>query len=825
MKSKILLLILLISSLFADNINDNIAATLKNNSIDQTTLKSIETKINSSISEALPDGEKVAVETGMHYFISKDNPDSTKCEVKCPLVKNDYFTRIADFNYETGVTQCYVYAKDDPTVNIAVISQANQFCIKDITPNIKYVNIDKYDYSSSMDSIASKYKNYINTGSQEFLNLPAYMIAGLTVDKSKIDVPTTIINNEVTLKSDYTIYPNATTNPTTDSYLDQLYNEDLVSTIKLALDNSVVFIMNFLDRANPTFISLKVTLFFLLVPISVVLAAQSKLTKYMSGVNDYDDVAERVLFGFISFFIFYMSTTQVKTNEDRYISQNVFQNTTRPFFYKVSEKADDLTTSATYALLSYKFKQVGLNTKDDIKNIQNQIFIKSKKQLADLVIMKDCSETYNTANLRLYGKQIGVNQTYPPTETIKTYDKFSGKDEKINYYTTGINGFLKNPSYLTKSDTPSVSFCYKAQRDYMQNKVALKSLNDKQTLYENAMSNKTLNKQVVTLTDLIFRNNAELGWVGISTLATTTLAFDRLGVINVPDNKEEKEKVLKDFRDSSGYEVGKLVKGDGMLNKIYHQIISSLPYFFLPGASSIQSILKEFFSLGEDVFKNVLESIPFVGNFLSSIAGTAMSSLGLILSVTATAYLMAQFISILPVVAIIAASFMAIGFYYLTLEIFYIAVPFVSVFAFSTGNLEILKLVFKNFFVLALKPILIVMSVVLAVFVIGFFNSFHEMLVNGMFEPINMLLNSVDQNGFKENFASFSNDTYIIFFKGLIHIASSVIAVLTAFYLVFNGANMILDMFGLREIGMDIGSTIGEKVENNPTSKKMSTGL
>ena len=95
------------------------------------------------------------------------------------------------------------------------------------------------------------------------------------------------------------------------------------------------------------------------------------------------------------------------------------------------------------------------------------------------------------------------------------------------------------------------------------------------------MSNKTLNKQVVTLTDLIFRNNAELGWVGISTLATTTLAFDRLGVINVPDNKEEKEKVLKDFRDSSGYEVGGLVSGDGMLNKIYHQIDYKYLHYFV----------------------------------------------------------------------------------------------------------------------------------------------------------------------------------------------------------------------------------------------------
>jgi len=823
MKSKILLILVLCIYSFG---SANFENALSSKGIDQSSLDSIESQINSSASVSMPDGSKVAIETDKFSFISEDNEEPTSCNIECPTVKEGFFTRKANFIHEKGVIECFVYTDDAPTTQVAVVSQKNKYCIEAITPNIEVPNIDQYNYSSSMDTIKNKYDNYINTGNEEFLNLPKYMIAGLTVDNEKVDVSTSIINNEVTLRSGYTVYPNANSSSTSNSFLDQVYNINLVSSIKLALDNSVVFIMNFLDRANVTFVSLKVTLFFMLVPLSVILASQSKITKYMSSVTDHEDIAEKVLMGFVSFFLFYITTTQVPTDSDRYISQNVFQNTTRPFFYKVSEKADDLATSATIALLSYKYKQVGMNTKEDIQNIQEQIVVKSTKQLENLNFIKECSDTYNTANLRIWGEQIGVNQTYPPTETIKSINQATGNEEVINFYTTGSSGFLNDSSYLKQSNIPSVSFCYKMQRDYMQNKIALESLYNKYNLYSQAMGNEVLNKQVTTLTDLVFRSNAELGWVGISTLATTTLAFDKLGVINVPDNKAEKEKALKDFRDSSGYEVGGLVSGDGAIKSMLNKLISSFPYMMLPGADTMQKLSKDFMdSVGNPVTES-LNKIPVIGGFLSAFAGGILSTLTLASSVFLTAYLMAQFLSMLPIVAIIAASFMAIGFYYLSVELFYMAIPFVAVFAFSTGNLDILKHVFKNFFILALKPILIVISVITAIFIIGFFDSFHQMLVNSMFEPINMLLAySSDNETLLSSFMDLGTSTYMIFFKGLIHIASSVIALFTAFYLVFNGANMILDMFGLREVGLDVGNAIGDKVENNSTAKKMNVGI
>ena len=54
-------------------------------------------------------------------------------------------------------------------------------------------------------------------------------------------------------------------------------------------------------------------------------------------------------------------------------------------------------------------------------------------------------------------------------------------------------------------------------------------------------------------------------------------------------------------------------------------------------------------------------------------------------------------------------------------------------------------------------------------------------------------------------------------------LASSFITVFVCFYLVFNGANIMLDLLGMRDGGFDVGGVIGDKVENKHSVSKMNT--
>jgi hypothetical protein len=63
---------------------------------------------------------------------------------------------------------------------------------------------------------------------------------------------------------------------------------------------------------------------------------------------------------------------------------------------------------------------------------------------------------------------------------------------------------------------------------------------------------------------------------------------------------------------------------------------------------------------------------------------------------------------------------------------------------------------------------------------------------------------------------------FFMFLKGVLTVGTSIVATVSAFYLVFNGAEMILGMFGFKQSGIDVKEVVGGSVEaktskyNNP---------
>lgn len=803
-------------------------------------------------------------------------PNRNSCIYECPTFKEGYFGRVANIDIKRGETQCYVYDSKLADKIIARVSNVNQSCKSEYN-NIKIQPLEsKPNESMSLQNfedlkkIEEKYKNYSNVGTnQEFVNLSKYMIAGLTVDEEIIDVPSTIKYNQVTLNSGYTLYPNSIVVNENKSLLDELKsivnsvrtsfqeslgidikesntdtnisieNKDLVSSVKGFLTNSIIFIMNFLNEYNDVMLIGKTFILFTIVPVTIGMAVLSKLTKYVSNVSDFDDIAERIILGVATMFIFFFSTSNIKVDDkDNKISQTNFHQIIRPIFYKGAYLADLASDSATNAYLKYKLRDVGLARVSTI----NEIMLEKEKinyeQTKLTSLLNTCSSIYNTEALKQYmGVVTGLNQTYPPSENLKRYSSQIGADTYTNFYNTS---FLKSGDFIKMNGLYSVSSCYQFERKYLENKTELKSLNYLIKSYQNAKENDVIKKQVEIIANMQYRNNAELGFTSLPMLATTSFFIDNIG-LKGSFEEEQREQTIKDYRKSGGYEIGAIAEGEGWIDSSINWSFSNIPYVLVPGFDSIQrftetllSPLKLFptklISLVNDVSNNVQSKnaniinkgsnsnsvhskmtnakplkqnslYTMASNFKNLVVGTIadfaegiLDALIKILSIFLAILIIKYLISYLPIIAISTASFMVIFFYYFMIEIYYLAVPFMIAFAFSTNQLEHLKTFMKVGLTLAFKPLLIVISIVMALFAKEFFETINVMLINLQFEPMYALN---ETSSF--SIGSFFDILGLVTIKGFLLIGNSIIGVFVVFYLVFNGANMILDIFGIRE--------------------------
>ncbi|MFV0562204.1 hypothetical protein [Malaciobacter mytili] len=803
-------------------------------------------------------------------MVGKDN-----CLYSCPTLKEGYFGRVASVNPQSGETQCYVYDSKLPDKRVATVKNISKPCVQsfqNVVKNATTLTSTKTPSEMSLESyedlkaIEDKYyKNYGDVGAgREFINVPKYMIAGLTVDEEIIDVKSTIMYNQITLNSGYTLYPNSSNFneadfkekiqenqtwyknlwdnakdlvglydlPDPSSEAERVEYSNLVSPVKAMLTNSVIFIMNFLNEYNDVMLIGKTYILFTVIPLTIGLAVLSKITKLVSGVSDFEDITERIVLGIATMFIFFFSTTNIKIDEENKISQTSFHQIIRPVLYKGAYLGDLAGQSATKAYLKYKLREVGLAPLEVVNSTIKEKVKLENEQLIYSSIMNDCGNTYNTEALKQYiGVTVGLNQTYPPSENLKRYSSQIAGDTYTNFYN---KTFLKSEQLIRTHNLSSVSLCYQAERSYLENKEKIKDYEYLIKGYELSNQNNGMKKQLELLANMQFRNDVELGFASLPLLATTSVFIDNLGVFENPlGERLDKEQMLKDYRSSGGYEVGNIAEGDNLLTKPINWTLSNLSYTMLPFASGIQNTVYKLLK-NEDshdsfrsIIGNAVESFSSIKTGVFGIAKELVTSLSSnllanenvvqFLSIFISILIMMYLISYLPIIAIAGASFSVIFFYYLSIEIYYLVIPFLIAFAFATSQSELIKNFMKNGLILAIKPLLIVISIVMALFAKEFFETMNYTLVNWQFEPMFAMTQSVDLSSFsnfKSNIATYVfADFGLIFFKGFLILANSVIGIIVVFYLVLNGANMILDMFGVRDASFDVQSSIGSQVD------------
>jgi hypothetical protein len=312
------------------------------------------------------------------------------------------------------------------------------------------------------------------------------------------------------------------------------------------------------------------------------------------------------------------------------------------------------------------------------------------------------------------------------------------------------------------------------------------------------------------------------------------MAFNNFSLIQDEIPSEKKTKVYEEktakIREASGYEIGSIAEGGEDVNFLaqsINEMIVQAPLMMLPMASSLKDFIGNLFEPAKASASFIIDLIPnkWLSNGASAVTNLTIEYYVL----TTTLSILSNIVSVAPLLAIIGASFLVMSFYFLSVSILYIVIPFASIFAFSTGNLDILKNLIKHTFILAIKPVLIVVSVIMAFFVYELFHSLNEILVASMFEPLFYLANNMSSNAewydLKSMLSGIGNSSIFLFLKSAMMIVSSIITIFVCFYLVFNGANIILDILGMRDGGFDVGNTIGDKVENKSVISKINTAV
>lgn len=779
-----------------------------------------------------------AVDETPETQFTKGVNERTSCQVECPPFKDRFFGRIANFEFESGATTCYVYSKQSPQTAIGKVVNVNQHCTKTILnpTSVNEIKSNTNTVNSHLFTLKDKLNDlYTNTGTTSYINLPKYMVAGLLADERIIDIPTSITTNEVTLNSGYTNTPNLVSS--------DLVNPTLISRTVDSLANSVTFVINFLSQSDKILLSLKVMLFLFVGGLSVILAVSQQTTKKISKMQNHEDVAEKIFLGVFSLIVFFFSVNKIETTTGQ-ISQTGYQQIIRPLMYLGVSTADKLTETATSSVLRYKFAGVGVNLQEDFQALKDLEYKERIKNNYYKTLLNECKTYYNTDATSNYVSLLNSNTLFPPSEII--YTKGIGTEEKrpINFYTRSM---MNSESYLDKNEVPAVSYCYQMERAYYNSNAFLSNLSQKIENYNSAISSQMENK-INKMVDLTYKNISELGFVSIVNLGTTVMAFDTFSLLGKNENKQENyEYKMEEFRNQSGFDIQGFAKPEevggitGVINSATYEVLTNAPYYaFVPFADNMLNYInrvfnpvKESMSAFSSGVGAIISLIPFKGEMIGKAVDKVLTTgtNAIIDSIVGmlTIFLLKSIVGALPLIAIIGAGFLVIVFYFLSVEILYIVIPFASIFAFSTGNLDIIKNLIKHTFLLALKPILIVVSVIMALFAYDMLNSLNQVVVTGMFEPLFMLANDMqtDSSTGTENFGNYINGigagAILLFLKSTLVLATSFITVFVCFYLVFNGANIILDILGMRDGGFDVGGIVGDKIESKQSVSKMNT--
>jgi hypothetical protein len=768
-------------------------------------------------------GESIGDSIDKYIADTQHTYTKTDIAMECPVMRASYIARVVRYDFTEGKTYCKVYEIDknsdiaSATAKPILIYNINHSA-KDYYNSINNtdrVTIDnrlttKWDSvghnivtSSSHKSIQDKYfKNYVNTGGDEFLTGSKYLLAGITMDGERIDLKQSINSNDIVMMSGFTIYANSSTalSLKPEEWWEKLFNsvknffssdekemkdksrvegwetQELASSAKKMLNNLMVFIMDFFAELNETYNDVTFWMLLVVLPFTIFFGVQRLITKKVHEHQHQDDIAERLFLGIIIFFFFYIGQTTYKIDADKNIDQSQFQNSSRFLLYKGIDWADEATRAMAKAYVSFKIKDAGIIGRDNSKKLEYEINIDSKRRKEIYTILKDkCFEYYDTSKI-MKNYHIGNDQHFTPDTNIYDYD----------YFKPQYKGIERKTTYEVKN-IPTVNACYHLKREHQILNTKIAKAIDKINEFDAAVSSGGIEERINLIAEYIYKNTADNGFIAAPLIGTSNIFLDGIEAFSTEESKKS----------SANREESKIGENSLAIDSTLEWISNKSVYMMLSGAASLR----------ESIYSLIKEND----------GGIVSSTLSLVMTIM----IMMTMIKYAPILAMTSASILVIVFYYISVEVFYLVAPFIVVYAFASNQQQYIISLLGRFLALSLKPLMIVLSIALAMLAIKLFEGINTAIISVNFDMFQQVLN-IDK--FEDEWLSgkaFSADFFdsisllgITFIGSIAKLLVQIFATLGVFYIVFNGAEMFIKMLGFRESGIDIQESVGREIDN-----------
>lgn len=790
------------------------------------------------------------VETNVTYTEDVQNVyGAGDLTMECPIVKDGYITRIHEVSYISGKTICKVYEINSET-NIPNDVQVEQNpIVTNYNPSAKehYRNLERSELEGIVNSQKIKYEginasinsgefiniyeqkyfiDYINTPG-EYLTGSKYLLSGTMMNSDIIDFSASITDNSIILKNGYTIYPNhyqardasifenlsnwlggfldavGIGSGNIDSKTNEILSEiqSINAHAEKLLDTIVLFIVHFMANSNSIYteivfiislLAVAGSILFIVVPNSVRMV--SNIFKEKDNQVRYEEfnVIEKMVFSGLLFMVFFVGFQNIRIDTDTEIDQTNFQSFSGGLLYQGVEYADILTQKLVSSYLNFKLKDAGL-----ISGLRELELKKEEKVLINIInangdfYTEKCLENYDITKIKelhnLKGTE-NLNIIFPTPDSIQATDNALLKDDVLESIKTDEDG------EITK-EIPTFNACATAYYSIAKDHRRLKDVQNKLEDRANLLGASDITKQVklmVNLSESLFKATADYGFLAAPMVGASEIFLDASEVMTtkniaaIEDRNREVNSISEDAK-------------NGMIDDLVEFSTENMAYMMIPGASSIRESIYGFY---EFFTENGGEISSFFSGYMKVFDGLEKTA-SLVMAIIITK----SFVDYLPILTLTISTFLVIAFYYGTVFIFYLVSPFLLVYAMATSSTRVIQTFLGKFLVLMVKPVIIVISVVIALFIINLLNGLYGAIVQPTFEMINALLNS-------DGSPNLIDSPVIFFLKALAKLFLQVGIVYIVWQIIFNGEKLILSIFGYHERGTDIGETVGMDVES-----------
>lgn len=746
-------------------------------------------------------------------------PSSTSNSVyTLPSTKEGYTPQINSFNPKTGTVTFQVYdetngvfldgvktyqnnalkgaldlsANDTNTINKIVSDRESQLENRSNTVVKAYYD-NMASYKTQLDGL---YKNSTSSNSsyfKEFLTLSKFVVACLTLDNTVINIEQSMATKSMVLQNRYTMNLGDALSTAQSSQTTTLANAKLQEYVKKFSIKTFFFILEWQRNNNQLIQEIKVFMITIFLPLTIGYTALSKFTKYMQKISDFDDLAEKGVILIIIFIGFFMpSTVYNKGDKGNELGQTFYQGWAVEVARKGVGFADRMTINTVSAYSQWQMNNLGVMSNEDLKTAYtSQIKTKKNHDLYDAIFQGQCTGKYDFTRLAEIHSYIQNNDTI-----FFSDDEF--KTAKANWEKKNKTPFpFGNQALLWKTSTmPTLSLnaCTQLEKDLRVLKNDMKEYETFNAKLE-TMKGGDVSNDVALLTKINsdgVNYAVHLGFMYAPFILMQDYFVQNITDSNSPLSAVKNNERFKDFEN----------------DKFKSSVVEWLNEQNIPMLGSVIDVVGE-------KFVSLLKVLPYRSvPIYNQVEESVYKPLSIILPTNAgdlAAYLVGNILaynitnSVLqftPAFVMVIAGVWAFILYAGSLFVYYFVSPFILAYALGAQQTEALRSFISRGVVLAFSPIMIVVSIVIALVSIDLTQETLNFVENVIMQN---LISAYDVSGWK--FIMFT------FFQGLFHVVSLVVKGVLAFVLVFKGKDIILALFGFKDSGVNMKEIIGGDIE------------